>query len=156
MRVLLRSLWLVAVLAAVFVFPAFAQTPEPPAPTVPDLVALFFSLSGVGLLVTAIVNALKLTPLIKDGQAGWWVTGLNLAGLGLLYFLKIFAPTFDLANADSVAGQLAQILTLIVGLGSQIGFSQVWHGVLKRLALPLVSTSFKATPSEIKDKLAKG
>lgn len=142
-----QSLLLVCVLALVFALPAFAQAETPPAPAVPDLVALLFSLGGVGLLVTAIVNALKVTGLIKDGQSGWFVTGFNLLGLIILYALRLFAPAFDLANADAVAGQVAQILTLIVGLGSQIGFSQLWHGVLKRLALPLVSTSFKPAPT---------
>lgn len=149
MRRLLRSLLFVLVLALTLALPVFAQTDAPPAdaPAVPDLVALLFSLSGVGLLVTAIVNALKKTGLVKDGQSGWFVTGFNLAGLGVLYFLKLFAPEFDLPGADAIASQLAQILTLIVGLGSQIGFSQLWHGVLKRLALPLVSTSFKPAPT---------
>lgn len=143
---LLRPLFVALLLSLFFVLPVFAQSETPAAPAVPDLVALLFSLSGVGLLVTAIVNALKTTGLVKDGQTGWWVTGFNLAGLGALYFLKLFAPTFDLTNADSIASQLAQVLTLIVGLGAQIGFSQGWHGVLKRLALPLVSTSFKQAP----------
>lgn len=105
-----------------------------------DLVLQLGSLVGVGTLITVIVNLLKLTGAVKDGQAANWSTGLNLIGLAVLFVIGIYKPQFDLGQADAVAAQVAQILTLVFGLVVQLWSSKGSHGLLR--GVPLVGKSF--------------
>ena len=105
-----------------------------------DLVLKFSSLVGVGTLITVIVNVLKFTGWVKDGQAMTWSTGLNLLGLAALFVIGIYNPQFDLGKADAVAAQVAQILTLVFGLIVQLWSSRGAHNLLR--GVPLIGKSF--------------
>jgi len=113
-----------------------------------DLLSLatqFLSLAGVGLLVAVLINVGKTAGLVKDGTAPTWSLGINLAGLVALFVLKVFAPQVDVSNLDSVAGQVAQILTIAVGLFVQLGGSRLGHELVKNI--PLIGKSF--TPKNV-------
>ena len=108
---------------------AFAQGAEPPAPPMdlPSLLAQFMALAGVGALVALVVNILKTAGVVKDGDAPTWATGLNLAGLALLFFLKVFAPAADIGHLDGLAATIAQIGVLVLGLLTQLLGSKLGH-----------------------------
>lgn len=110
--------------------------------TLDQLFALFVSLAGTGSLIGAIVNALKSFGVVADGQAGTWSLGLNLAGLVALFVLGVFAPTADIKDIDGVAAQIAQLLTIAVGLFVQLGGAKLAHSLLK--GVPVVGKSFSA------------
>lgn len=108
--------------------------------TIDQLVALFLSLGGVGTLVAALVNALKTVGVVKDGQAQTFSLGFNLVGLVALFALGLFAPDADLAGIDATAAQVAQLLTIVVGLVVQLGGSKIAHSVLK--GAPVIGKTF--------------
>lgn len=110
--------------------------------SIEQLVTLLLSLGGVGTLVAAIVNALKTSGVVKDGQAPTFVLGFNLLGLVILFLVGLFAPATDLTQLDSTAAQVAQLLTIVVGLLVQFGGSKLAHGTFK--GVPVIGKSFSA------------
>lgn len=110
--------------------------------TLDQLFALFVSLAGTGSLIAAIVNALKTFGVVADGQAPQWSLGLNLIGLVVLFAIGLFAPTADIQGLDGIAAQVAQILSLVLGLVVQLGGAKWAHGLLK--GTPVVGKSFSA------------
>lgn len=107
-----------------------------------QFVALFVSLFGTGTLIAAVVNALKTVGVVADGKAPVWSLGLNLLGLVVLFLIGLFAPTADIKGLDGIAGQVAQLLTIAVGLFVQLGGAKWAHGLLK--GTPIVGKSFSA------------
>lgn len=107
-----------------------------------NLVTQFATLAGVAALVAATINALKLTPLINDGNTGPWYAGLSLLAFGALAYFGIFNPDVSLLALNDMAAQAATVLFFVTGYLTQTGVGQLWHGVLKQLNIPLVSTSF--------------
>jgi len=93
----------------------------------PSLLTQFMALAGVGALVALVVNILKTAGVVKDGDAPTWATGLNLAGLVLLFFLKVFAPAADIGQLDGLAATIAQIGVLVLGLITQLLGSKLGH-----------------------------
>lgn len=129
---------------------------EPPQDQAPDnpvsfawlevlasLTVSFVALAGVAALVSALINLLKLTPLVNDANTGAWVAGLNLVAFLGVAALKIFRPEIGLQALNGYAAEAATLFVFVTGYLSQIGLSRLWHvQVLKPLALPGVSTSF--------------
>jgi len=105
-----------------------------------DFLSTFGSLGGVGALIAAIVNVLKTTGLVKDGQAPTWVVGFNLLGMILLFALGIFQPNADIAGMDETAGQLAVVLFTVFGFVWQLISSKVAHSALK--GAPVLGKSY--------------
>lgn len=92
-----------------------------------DLMGVFGALGGVGALIAALVNVLKTVGVVKDGQAPTVSTGLNLAGMVLLFAVGVIKPDFDLAGADKFAGDLAFVLVTVVGFVWQLIASRLTH-----------------------------
>lgn len=105
--------------------PVALQTAPPV--DLPSLLTQFMALAGVGALVALIVNILKTVGVVKDGDAPTWTTGFNLAGLALLFFLKVFMPQADIGQLDGLAATLAQICVLVLGLVTQLLGSKLAH-----------------------------
>lgn len=110
-----------------------------------SLLTLFGSLGGIGALVAALVNIGKTVGWVKDNQAPTWVTGLNLAGLILVFVLGIFAPDMKIAGVDQFAGQLAIVLVTVFGFVWQILASKLTHSALKGTVLVGKSFTVEAT-----------
>jgi hypothetical protein len=121
------------------------QPAEAAAGDLSGLVTGFLSLAGAAGLIAALVNAGKAAGLVQDGKAGMWSLGLNLVGLVTLYIVGLVKPDFDIGQADAVAGSLAQILTLVLALLSQLGISKLAHLSIK--GLPLIGTSYSSKSS---------
>ncbi len=102
-------------------------------------VTYFLTLGGAGALIAALVNVGKAVGLVKDGQAGKWSLGLNLAGLVALALVLNFAPGADVAHMDAVASQVAAALVAILSLVVQLGASRATHAIVR--GMPLVGTS---------------
>lgn len=92
-----------------------------------SLASQFVALVGVGALLALVVNVLKVAGVVKDDTAPTWVTGLNLAGLVILFLLRVFAPGTDIGQLDGAAGTIAQIGVLILGLVTQVLGSKLAH-----------------------------
>lgn len=154
-----RALLGVLLLAVVFTVRAHAQTETPPAidPGVSQLLVALVGIPGFALLATAIVNALKAFGLVKDGSSGVWLTGFNLLGVVLLFVAGALNLKIDSQVLSEQLRLVANALVAITALFGQNKISaEFWYPLLKRLKLPVISTSFKETPQDIVDKLKKG
>jgi hypothetical protein len=87
----------------------------------------FLALGGIGALIAAVVNILKTSGVVKDGQAPTWVVGLNLLGMASLLFLQVFQPSVDIAGLDVQAGSLATVLITVFGFVWQLISSRLTH-----------------------------
>lgn len=142
-----RSFIVLVILVALIVIPVgvaqaapIAQA-SPPAPVdLPGLLAMFLSLAGIGAFFAVLINVGKKAGWVKDGDAPAWSMGLNLLGMIALWIVKQFFPSVDVLNVDSIAGQLAQIMTLILGLVVQFAASKGTHAVVK--GMPLIGYSY--------------
>lgn len=121
--------------------PVAPETLPSPTSTIVDIAVQFGALVGVAGLVAAIVNILKLTPLIKDGDTGPWYAGLSILAFAALVYFKIFRGV-DISAVDKEAAQLSVILIFVTGYLVQLKAGQSWHDVLKLLKIPGISTSF--------------
>jgi hypothetical protein len=74
----------------------------------------FAQLAGIGAAIAAIVNVLKTFGVVGDQTAGRWFAALNLAGIALLVYLKLFRPDIAVEYIDAQAAALAQILLLLL------------------------------------------
>lgn len=107
-----------------------------------ELVKLFLSLVGVGSLIAVTVNVLKKVGWVKDGDAPTWSLGLNLVGMVALFIVKTFFPSVDIGSVDQIAGTIAQVLALLVGLVLQLLSSKATHTAIK--GVPLIGKSYTA------------
>jgi hypothetical protein len=106
----------------------------------PDqLSQMALSMGGIAAFVTVLINALKLTGVIKDGTTQTWVTGANLLVLVALFVAKSFYPEIDFPAVDQVFGSLASILTFGLALAGQFLVSKGTHVALR--GVPVVGTS---------------
>jgi hypothetical protein len=121
------TLLLVTILSVGVAFAALPTSQTAPPIDLPSLLTQFMALAGVGALVALIVNILKTVGVVKDGNAPTWATGLNLIGLVLLFFIKVFAPQADIGNLDGLAATIAQIGVLVLGLITQLLGSKLGH-----------------------------
>jgi len=99
------------------------------------------ALGGFAAIAAIIVNVLKAVGVVKDGTAGTWAAGFNLAGLITLYALQVYAPEFDPSVVDSHLAQVAEILALILSYVMQNWVSQGTHKVLSKGNVPVIGTT---------------
>ncbi len=100
------------------------------------------SLVGFAALIAVLINILKLAGVVKDGTAQTWSAGFNLAGLMVLFVLRVFHPELDLSGFDRQAGALAEVAMVLIGYITQLFSSRLTHLALKNV--PLVGKSFTA------------
>src|SRR3990167_40085 len=105
-----------------------------------ELVTQLGTLAGFGGLIALIVNALKTFGVVKNGQSPIWSLGLNVAGIVILFLLKVFKPDVDPAQYDGIAGKIVTIATLALGLFVQLGGSKGVHNLVR--GVPLLGKSF--------------
>lgn len=105
----------------------------------PALLTSFLALAGFAALSAAVINAGKFAGLIADGQAPNVSLALNVVGFAALAILRLFKPDFDVAGADSVLATVATILTSILALGGQLGFTKIINNGIK--GLPVIGYS---------------
>jgi hypothetical protein len=134
-------------LAFLIVSPAFALQTEPPAvPTIPDVVLSvflqFLTLAGVGALLAAIINILKVFKVVTDNTAGAWLAGLSLVAIAVLVYFKLFQPGITIEWLDAQAAVVAQILLLILGYVVQLFAGFKSHQLFATLRIPLIGKSY--------------
>lgn len=106
----------------------------------PDqLSQMALSMGGLAAFVTVVINALKMTGVIKDGTTQTWVTGANLLVLVVLFAVKSFYPQVNFPAVDQVFGSLASVLTFALALSGQLLVSKGTHVALR--GVPVVGTS---------------
>ncbi len=105
------------------------------------------SLVGFAALIAVMINVLKLTGVVKDGSAQIWSAGLNLAGLIVLFVLKVFRPEMDLAGIDQQVGELANVAMVLIGYITQLLSSKLTHTALKNV--PVVGKSYASEAAKI-------
>lgn len=139
---LLFTLFVIAVLAT----PVFAQgeTP-PPAPLDAVLAVLvqFATLAGVGAVIAALVNVLKVLGVVQDGTGGKWFAGLNLVAIAILIYIRLFQPQIAIEFIDAQAAVLAQILLAILGYIVQLGTGKFANTLFVDLRLPFIGKSYE-------------
>ncbi|MDR3572860.1 MAG: hypothetical protein P4L50_03280 [Anaerolineaceae bacterium] len=128
--------------------------PVLPAPTPSDLFAQFGSLVGYAALVAAIINIGKKVGVVKDGNAQFISTILNLIGLVGLLLLRVFKPDLDIAGLDAAAGQIAVGALVVFGYLVQLAGSKFTHFVLK--GTPLIGKSFTLSAPAYKSYTSPG
>ena len=105
-----------------------------------QIVSLWASMLGVGALISVGIQIAKYFNLIADGNAQKVIGGVNLVGVIVVCVIVIFFPDFDLLKADSVAGQLANLLTLVFGYIVSLFGSKFTYDQLR--GLPFLGKSF--------------
>ncbi len=114
-----------------------------------ELLGIFeqlMALGGFAALIAMVINVLKTFGVVKDGQAGTWAAGLNLAGLIGLYVAGIVAPEFDISVLDANLAQIAEIFTLIFAFIVQNWVSKGTHSVLSSGGAPGIGKSYSDGP----------
>lgn len=111
-----------------------------------SLFGQLMALGGFAALIAVVINVGKTFGWIKDGQAGTWSAGLNLAGLIGLLVAGIVAPEFDITGLDGNMAQVAEILSLIFALIVQIWVSKGTHSVFSSGGVPVIGKSFSDLP----------
>ena len=107
------------------------------------LVTQFVALAGIAALISVVVNLLKVAGVVKDGQSDYYVVGLNLFGLVVLFAFRVFQPaSINLPGWDASAASIAQILTIVLGFIGQLGVSRVSYAATK--GMPLIGKTFTA------------
>jgi uncharacterized membrane protein YuzA (DUF378 family) len=142
---LVTGLFVIALLLVMTIsVSASAPTQPGPAPATPpsfaDLVLQWGSLAGAGVLIAVLINIGKALGWVHEGQSTTWSTILNIVGMIALLLLQIFKPDMDIAALDGAAGQIAQVLIILVGLVTQMLSSKGAHFALK--GTPLIGKSF--------------
>lgn len=105
----------------------------------PQLLTSFLALAGFAALTAAVINTGKFIGLVSDGQAPNVSIVLNVVGFAVLVILRLFKPDFDVAGTDSVLATVATILTSILALGGQLGFTKIINNGIK--GLPVIGYS---------------
>lgn len=99
-------------------------------------------LGGFAALIAVVINVLKTIGVVKDGQAGVWASGFNLAGLIGLFVAGIVAPEFDIAGLNENMAQIAEILSLIFAFILQNWVSKGTHTVFSSGQVPVLGRTF--------------
>ena len=107
-----------------------------------SLVEQLAVLGGFAALISVLINVLKTFGVVKDGQAGTWSAGLNLAGLVALFVTGIVAPEFDVSGLDTSIAQVAEILSLLFAFIVQNWISKGTHTVFSSGQVPVIGRSF--------------
>jgi len=110
-----------------------------------ELLTQWSALAGMAALIAVIINLLKLTGLVKDGDAQTWSAALNLLGLAALFVLRVIRPDVDPGRVDEQLGALAKIAMLIIAYISQLLTSKATHLAVKHI--PLIGTSLPGCAS---------
>jgi len=116
------------------------QTPVEPPDTMMDLLTSLESLTGVAVLIAALVNAGKQLKIVQDGQAALWSVGLNLLALVGLFFAQVFGYSNLIPSLDQGAGSVGQILSLVLALVYQMIATRKTHD-MALAGLPLIGFS---------------
>lgn len=104
------------------------------------LVVLFTSLAGLGGLITFGINTAKSLGWVPDGAAVKIHTGASLVAVVALYVLTNFFPQVDIGQVDQIAGTVAEIGLLVMGLIVQIKSGKLTHEVVK--GVPVIGKSY--------------
>lgn len=99
----------------------------------------FSALIGFAALVSFIVNILKVFGVVKDGTADKWVAGFNLAGVLILYAVRLFVPDLNILPVDSILGEIAVVGGVIFSYITMLLGSKLTYYAAK--GLPLVGKS---------------
>ncbi len=121
-----------------------------------EILTQWSALVGMAALIAVIINILKLTGLVKDGDAQTWSAGLNLAGLAVLFILRVINPNIDLGQVDEQMGSLAKTAMVVIGYVSQLLASKATHLAVKNV--PLIGTSLQVKepgePEQYREQMA--
>lgn len=139
MKKFFQVLLVVLFLAAFLVAPAFAQGSHQESQPL-DLTGLLqvagqFVLGSLTIAAAAtfLTNTAKSAGFVNDTQAVTWVSTINFVLIIAVFFLKLFAPSFDLGIIEKVADGIATqgpgfVLPLMPLL---VAFSKWIHGAIK-------------------------
>ena len=108
-----------------------------------DLMTTFSSLTGVAMLIAAIVNSLKISGVVKDGQASSWSAGLNLVALAALFIAQEFGYGSIVPSVDSSANAWASLVSVIFAFVWQLYASRKTHDLVLA-GLPVIGKTFSA------------
>lgn len=79
------------------------------------------SLGGFAVLVSLLVNLGKKIGLVKDGYADKWHAGLQILVFILVASIDIFGLEIDLLQVDNVAGLVADLGAILLGILGMLG-----------------------------------
>ena len=102
-----------------------------------DILLLLAGLTGLGTLISVIVNLLKIIGIVKDGTSETWFQILNLVafvGVAIVYFAKL---EVDWGQVD----QWLILLTALIGYVLQILGGKITYNTIGG-KLPVLGYSF--------------
>jgi hypothetical protein len=101
-----------------------------------NVLGILAGLTGLGGLISVVVNLLKRFGVVADGTSERWVQGLNLAAFIIVAGVSFFNVNANWVMVDSVLGFLVTFLGFVM----QLLGSRVTYSVTK--GMPLIGFSF--------------
>lgn len=98
------------------------------------------ALAGFAGLFALVINVLKVFGIVKDGDAQLWSAGLNLVLILVVYFSRIFWPSFDFALLAPIAQEVAAVGTFVLSFIVQLLSTRLANFAVK--GLPVIGKSF--------------
>jgi hypothetical protein len=107
-----------------------------------ELITQFELLAGFAAITAALVNALKVFGVVKDGTAPQWSLAISTLGLVTFISLKLFKPDINIPGLDAGLSEAAEIFTYALGVAAALGLPGLFHGLFKAGSVPLIGKSF--------------
>lgn len=115
--------------------------------TLEQVLVVVLSLGGMAALIAGLVNTGKVLGVVKDGDAPKASLLLNVILFVGVALAGVFAPTLNLTGLDGIARDVAQILGLLLGIGSQLGLTKKFADWFK--GLPVIGFSHSDAKGEV-------
>jgi hypothetical protein len=148
MKRVTRFLFILSLFVILLGIPVIAAHASPliPQETAPaldfdNLITTLKSLTGIAMLIAAVVNVMKATGVAQDKQAGAWSAVFNLIALFGLLIAQITGYTEQIPSLDGQAGMLATVVEVVFAFAWQLLASRKTHDIILA-GIPLFGKSF--------------
>lgn len=91
------------------------------------VLTIAYSMVGLQLLISLLVNVLKWAGVIADGTAGVWSAGFNVGGLAVIAVTLAYNPAFDFIKLDAQLVDIARFGALLFGALVQVAGTKLLH-----------------------------
>lgn len=107
-----------------------------------QLVVQYGGLAGMGALIAVVINLLKYSGAIKDGDSLKWASVFNMAGFVAYWALGMFDPELFASSVgvyDDMAMNVAEVISIVLAIVIQFGSSPAVANSVR--GIPLIGKS---------------
>ena len=110
-----------------------------------EMLAQYVGLAGIGALIAVLVNLVKYTGVIADGDSLKWASAFNMVGFAAYWAVGLFNPDLladNIGTVDEAAGMIASAASIIIAIVIQFGSSPAVQNILR--GIPVIGKSLSA------------